>query len=392
VKNWPRRQGLCSLRTGNFRFSLFRRWFRPKNGILIPQYHMVMANSLFRAEQGISHPEQGFLPRKSWPVESPNCHLSPWDLRPATCIARAWAACRRRRPGNRRICFGTRSWTSHKRRVNKFWRVQKPAMPQTTNYKYTIIEYIVNSFIALRVSKDSPGAALHPGYSPGEADRNRRFFRNCHTSETSPQTDEACARTLERRRLAADTFGASRASRTAATAQTAARRRRSNIVPGRRRPAGSSCPAPHQQGRHQHRQRPHTRVVPGPQNGPQPRQAAGWIGVKFLAAEPTSAAPRHDSACVLKAGALASRIAAAQTMVILTIFDTVYLQVGCTLKKEGQPPRGGYLEQSLSSASNPDSRSLPSVDSGSISSRPDVSATYSGPSVCPMSSACLPSS
>jgi hypothetical protein len=66
-------------------------------------------------------------------------------------------------------------------------------------------------------------------------------------------------------------------------------------------------------------------VKPGPQNGPHPRHAAGWtwIGVKFLAAELTSEAPRHDSACA----APANRIAAAQTMVILTIFDTVYLHV-----------------------------------------------------------------
>ena len=57
----------------------------------------------------------------------------------------------------------------------------------------------------------------------------------------------------------------------------------------------------YQQGRHQQRQRLQARTNPGPQLGPQPRQAARWIGVKFCAAVLMSAAPRNVCACACNA-------------------------------------------------------------------------------------------
>jgi hypothetical protein len=145
-----------------------------KNSYFMLQYHMVMANSLFREEQGI-------LPAKPGLLKSPRRHRrgSSWGLWRASCSSAASpgpAARIAMRAGSMGACptncpclgglpqvppwqqadlLWTRSWSSHmglsqNGGKNEFRRILKSAVPQIT-LKYIIIEYIVNNFTALRV-------------------------------------------------------------------------------------------------------------------------------------------------------------------------------------------------------------------------------------------------
>jgi hypothetical protein len=75
----------------------------------------------------------------------------------------------------------------------------------------------------------------------------------------------------------------------------------------------------YQQRRHQQRYGPHTRVNPGRQYGPHPRQATCSIGVKFCAAELMLPAPREVCASAVRAADPASNRAIARVRVTLRI-------------------------------------------------------------------------
>src|SRR5262249_31576190 len=75
----------------------------------------------------------------------------------------------------------------------------------------------------------------------------------------------------------------------------------------------------YQQGRHQHRNRPHTRTNPGRQYGPHPRHAAGSIGVKFCASPAMLLAPREVCASAVSAADPANSNAIARVSVTLRI-------------------------------------------------------------------------
>ena len=85
--------------------------------------------------------------------------------------------------------------------------------------------------------------------------------------------------------------------------------------------AGAASPfaCPYQQGRHQHRNRPHTRTNPGRQYGPHPRHAAGSIGVKFCAAPAMLLAPREVCASAVSAANPANSNAIARVSETLRI-------------------------------------------------------------------------
>ena len=102
-----------------------------------------------------------------------------------------------------------------------------------------------------------------------------------------------------------------------------------------RRPTTCRGRMRYQQRRHQHRYGPQTRVNPGRQYGPHPRQATCSIGVKFCAAELMSLAPREVCAAAVRAADPASSKAIARVRVALCI---VSLSSDCLLSPPNSSP------------------------------------------------------
>src|SRR5262249_17075108 len=123
----------------------------------------------------------------------------------------------------------------------------------------------------------------------------------------------------------------------------------------------------YQQGRHQHRNRPHTRTNPGRQYGPHPRHAAGSIGVKFCAAPAMLLAPREVCASAVKTADPANSNAIARVSVTLRISSLLGLS-GCAHLAVPRPPF--YRPRLFRSLLNiGDSSSLSSISAAVLSLR-----------------------